>query len=422
MTFSIGRSAPAGTGISLNRRQAIAASTGLAFAGAGFLTTGAAARQGHSPANATPEGAETSASSDEPPLASMLGMVPHSLVMAGNGGPYWFYCDFARQFAALGMDRDAAGPDLEAIPVATATIALLPGSNAYSYSFVEEFTSSIGFQPLLARQHLMIGDPPEQITMFKGGFDPGRVLAAWEETGYQPVATSSGIEAWSSGPDGEFDIEHPVQRFVFASLNNVAIVDDVLIYANTLDLLNVVLDHIAGGGVTSLDDEVWGPVIESLPETVVSAMAVTPVLDWMEPNLDLERMEAIQADLDAVREAVGPMPDATAMILAVDEGAVPIDFEWDGMPAPVDAGTMFVRLGTQSAEDAEQVARVVVARGESLTSLVTGAPYSELIVAEREAAEGTTAAIDFTQLTSPRVWSSMVLSRDVLLFVPDSSL
>src|SRR5690606_31505019 len=138
------------------------------------------------------------------------------------------------------------------------------------------------------------------------------------------------------------------------------------------------------GGASSLEDEVWGPVIQSLPETVVSAMALAPVLDWMEPNLDLERMEAIQAEMDAVREVAGPMPDATAMIVAVDERAVPPDFEWDRLPAPVDAGTMFVRLGTESAEDAEQAARVVVARSESLSSLLTGEPYSELIVAERE--------------------------------------
>ncbi len=422
MTFTIGRSVPAATGTVLNRRQALAAGTGLAFAGAGLLTPAAMARQGHAPSQATPEASDTPTPANDTPLTTLLRMVPHSLVMNGQGGPYWSYCDFARQYAALDMDRDGAGPDLREIPIPTATIALMPGSNAYSYSFVEDFTSSIGFQPLLMGQHLMIGDPPEQITMFKGEFDPRALVAAWKETGYQPVETSSGIEAWSIGPDGEFAVDHLVQRFVIAAMNNVAIVDDVLIYANTLDLLNVVLDHIAGGGATSLDDEVWGPVIQSLPETVVSAMAVTPEMDWMWPNLDLERLEAIQSEMDAVREAVGPMPDVNAMIVAVEEGAVHVDFEWEGLPAPVDAGTMFVRLGTQSAEDAEQAARVVVARSESLSSLGSGEPYSELIVAEREAAEGTTAAIDFTQLESPRVWSNLVLMRDVLLFAPDSSL
>jgi hypothetical protein len=178
MTSKIGRSAPAGTGITINRRQAVAAGTGLAVAATSLLTSGVTARQGHAPAQVTPDGSSTPTPADDSPLVTMLRLVPHSLVMAGNGGPYWFYCDFARQYAALGMDRDGAGPDLENIPIATATIALMPGSNAYSYSFLEEFTSSIGFQPLLMAQHLMIGDPPTQITMFKGEFNSGRLIAA----------------------------------------------------------------------------------------------------------------------------------------------------------------------------------------------------------------------------------------------------
>lgn len=422
MNRSNDRNIPAGPDISLSRRQAIAGGASLALAGTSLLAPGATARQGHSPARATPEGSDTPTPAGDSPLTTLLRMAPNALVMAGNGGPYWTYCDFARQFASLGMDRDGAGPELDNVPLATATIALMPGSNAYSYSMVEEFTSAIGFQPLLMGQNLVLGDPPEQVTMFKGDLEPEALIAAWEASGYEPVTTSSGIEAWSSGPEGEFEIDHPVQQFVFAAMNNVAIHDDVLIYTNTLALLNAVLDHLAAGGTSSLADEVWGPVIATVPETVVSAMGLAPVLDWLDPGLDMEQMEAIQADLDAVREVAGPMPAATAMIVAVDEGAVPIDFEWDGLPAPADAGTMFVRLGTSTIEDAEQMARVVVARSEALRSAITGAPYSEYIEAERQAAEGSTAVIDFTQLKSPRVWSSMVMSRDVLLFVPDSAL
>lgn len=403
-----------------NRRTSL--KTSLALAGALIAVPPALtqAQQGHAPSQATPASESTPISTDDFGLVTLLSLIPQSRLAAVEGEPYWSYCDFQRQFASLGLHHDISGPDLENEPAAIATLALAPGAQAFSFAMVEEFAEAIGFHPLGVNQSLSMGSPPEMINLFRGVFEPEALIAAWEAAGYVLAETNSGTSAWTIGPDGEFDVENPIQSFVIASMNNVAIVNDVLVYTNTLALLNEVLDHIADGTPSLADDEVFGPIIQTLPQTIVSSMGLAPIIDISIDPLSPEQIEAIQGELDEAREIAGPMPQMTAMVVAVDEGAVPLDFEWNDLDVS-DAGTMFVRIGYQTQEDAQQAAEVVVARAESVPSLVTGAPMSDLIEPVNSGVEGTTAMVDFTQLESPRVWSSMIFSRDVLLFIPDDA-
>jgi hypothetical protein len=356
----------------------------------------------------------------------MLGMVP-----AGYSpdfeeiGVGWYYADIARQFAALGLHHDIDGPDFENEPFVPATYALAVGSNVFNYSRVAELTGAIGFQPLGVDQAMYVGAPGSQLSMFRADFDLEKLVATWSDSGYQPYETASGIPAWTIGPEGEFDFDHPIQSMVIAELNNVAIVDGVLLYAPRMDLLERVLSFVDSGEASMASDPVFGPLAESLPETTVSAMAMPP----LEPELIYlempeETRESVEERFSEALEEFGSMPASTGIVAAVSEGAVPVDWEWpleNGTPVPnarENAGIAHIRLRMESPEDAARAVEVVTGRWNSLISPRTLMPYTDQAALDAIDANGNVAMFDLVQVEHPRLWQELFFSRDVLPFVP----
>ncbi len=404
-----------------NRRTMLAGSAALALAGALVMPSANALAQatpsnGHNP---FPASTPAAASAGPAGLLALLECVPDTMLNRGDGsGVHWYYADIAQQFAALGLHHDERGPAMNDDPWVLGTYALATGSNAFQYALVTDFTDAIGFQPLGVNQTLLVGDPPNQLTLFRRPFDLERLEAAWEATGYLREAATNGATVWTIGKEGEFEITHPVQRVVIAAFNNLALLgDDILACAPTMELLEEAIATFESGDGSAAQDPVLGLTLSTLPDTTVSAVAATPSLFGPPRVQTAEEQEAIDALLDESDADVGSMPEIDGMIVAVNAGAATADFfEDQSMTPPDGAGLAMIRLVTISPEDAEQAIEVVEHRWNSMSSLYTQQPFIELMAIESTSVDGNIAEIDFIQLRSPKVWLDLVIMQDLLPF------
>ncbi len=403
--------------LTMNRRQMMLGAASMALGG-GLAASNASARQGHSPNQPA-----TATSGGPPPLMTMLGMVPDGIAADSDDTRVnWTYTDIARQFDALGLPHGIDGFDLENNAFIDAIVPLKFGSHVFDYSRVEEF---IGFQPMGVDQALYVVGAESSFSLFRADFDVERLVAAWLASGYEPVETASGVPAWTIGPEGEFDLDHPIQGSVLRQFNNVAVVDDILIYNSRMDLLERALSIAENGEPSMASDPVFGPLAESLPETTVSALSLPPI----PPDLGFvvmsdEEREPIEAAFEEALWEFGSMPASTGIITAVSAGAIPLDWEWpleNGTPSPnarENAGTAYIRMGMASPEDAATASEVAAGRWNSLRSLLTLMPYTDMAEVAAAEASGNVAMLDLVQLERARLWSHMFEIKDVLPFVP----
>lgn len=279
----------------------------------------------------------------------------------------------------------------------------------------------IGFQPLGVDQTLLAGDPPTQLTLFRGGLDPDRLKVARTTSEYADEMSASGVAYWTIGPDGEFDVSNPVQRKMFAAFNNLAILgEDILVCAPTAALLERAIATWESGEGSAALDPVLGLPLHTVPDTTVSAIAATPGM--FEP-LSAQTPET-QELIDESNAAVGAMPPIEGMIVGVEAGAVAAEF-YEGQRATPDpevgGGIALVRLVTTSASDAGQAMAVAGHRWNSMNSIRTTQPYTELMEIVSTEVKGAVAALDFRQLRSPNVWLNMVFGQDLLPFLVDGT-
>ncbi|MBA2468784.1 MAG: hypothetical protein H0V37_05215 [Chloroflexia bacterium] len=401
----------------VSRRRVLAASAG-ALTGSAALIGALKAQAESTPAGGhNPLAQPDSTVAGPEGLATLLSYVPQRFVQGtGGSGLHWYYADLAQQFDALGVPRDEQGPDGENEDWLPALMTLATASGAFQFARVPEFTDGIGFNPLGVDQTLLAGDPPNQITLFRGGLVPANLVIAWELAGYTLMVTSDGTSIWSIGTDGELDLQHPVQRAVMAAFNNVTLIGDILVCAPTQELLEDALAAGAGGAPSAAADPVFGASLRTLPETTVSAIAVSPAAIGFTTDITLSasatpeeaaRLDDLIAQSD---ENIAPMPPYAGLIAAVEAGAVANE-EGDG------AGTAMVRIVTASTEDGERATRVVEYRWNEGRSLSTGQPYVELMEITGLSVDDGIAVIDFEQLWSPRVWSDLIMMGDTLPFM-----
>ena len=396
----------------VDRRRLLAAGAGAALAGAGL------ARPLQAQSESSPSGGHNPFSQPEATFAgpeglvAVLSCVPLSsmLVLNEGSGVHWYYADLAQQFDAVGVSRDEDGPDDGNEAWLPALMTLATASNAFQFARVPEFTDAVGFNPLGVDQTLLVGDPPNQLTLFRGALDPARLAAAWDIAGYTMMSTSDGTSFWSIGTDGEVDLEHPVQRSVIAAFNNLALEGDILFCAPNRDLLEMALATARGDSRSALESPAFGPALRTLPETTVSAIALRASAVGMSSNLDSIEAGPVD-DLIVQSDAeVGSMPPHAGLITAVGAGAVTNE---DG----AGAGTAMIRIVTGSADAAEQVTKVVEYSWNEGTSLRTTQPYTNLMEITVLDVDGDVAMIDFQQVSTSRVWSDLFFTRDTLPFI-----
>lgn len=405
----------------LHRRQFTAGSVAALAAATVLRAAGNARQSGQSPF-ASPAAEEQSSGDHLLPLTDLLAMIPLDVIsFPESSGFQWEFADLARQFASLGLHHTSAGPDFENEPFVHALYSLALTSSVFQAVLKEEFLEAIGFQPLGMNQTLTAGLAPNQVTLFRGDFDPDVLIAAWTASGYQQVTSLNGSTVWTIGTEGEFEVTNPVQQSVLSAMNNLAIVDDVLVCSPQLALMNEVLTLVVDGGKSALDDPDTGPIIPTLPEDMVSAAAVRA--DAFQ-DAEMPLQSEVESTLASIRSGVGDMPPITGLITAVGEGATALDSDWspDGTPVAAtrpDSGKAYFRLGTDSPEDAALAVKVVERRWAELRTLRTQEFYDEILRPTNMYVEGSVAAFDFVQVRSPNVWLQIVVSRDLLPLLPD---
>lgn len=405
----------------LHRRRLLA---GLGLSGlalTGIIPHGAAQ---HSPF-ATPTVAEATGSALDGPLGTLLAMVPLSLVESQTQGSFWTYSDIARQFESLGMTHSIDGPDTENEPFVDATYALAAMGNLFTFAMDEELAAAIGFRVLGLDQMLYIGNPPNQVQLFRAPFDAEQLVAAWQESGYEERVSDTGVSIWTIGPDREISPDHPIQRKALSEMNNLALVGDVIVASPALEHVEQVLTHIASDGASLLDEPLTGPAIATLPETIVSAMAIPASALGISP-FEIEAVDAQTDEIEAIRAEFGQMPPIQGLIAAVNEGAIIADSDWspDGTPVATprsDIGAAFWRMNAATPEDAEQIRAIVEARWNRLRSLATGLPYTDYMGITATRVVDSVAEIDFQMLTNPTFWLRLIYQRDVLPLAPDNT-
>ncbi len=396
----------------VSRRRLLAAGTGAAV-GTGVLVRSLLAQADPSPSgghNPFSQPAPTVAGPER--LSTLLAYVPQSLVASSaESGIHWYYADLAQQFDTLGISRDEDGPDEENEPLLPALMTLATASSAFQYTRLPEFTDAIGFNPLGVDQTLLVGAPPEQLTLFRANFDGSRLESAWQAAGYVRESAPGGQEFWTIGPDGGFEIEHPIQRVVFAAFNNVVLVDDdLLLCAPTRVLLEEALaTHERGDGASS--DPFFATSLPTIPGTMVSAMSVSPSGVGFSASTAEEMGGELNELISRSDAAVGPMPRFDGLITAVGAGAVASEDD-------ANAGAAMVRIVTSTPVDAAQVLAVVEYRWTEGTSVRTSQPYTELMEITSMYVDGAVAIIDFQQVRSPSIWRDMIIGRDTLPFIP----
>lgn len=343
-------------------------------------------------------------------LLELLSFVPRDMLdRLAASGVHWYYADLAQQFDALGVPRDDDGPDPDHENWLNAQLALMAASNVFQFAMDRELTAAIGFDPLAVDQSLLAGDPPDQLTLFRGAFDRPGLVAAWEGSGYRLMESRAGTSFHSIGTDGEFELTHPIQSRMFAAFNNMTLIGDTLVCAPTLELLEAALAARAGDTSSVVEDAVFGPLVAALPGTAVSAMALTPEAVGIAAPPDPSQ-GAVADDLISQSDAaVGQMPIYQGLVTAVAAGAVANE-AGDG------AGTAMIRIMAGSAAEAKAVTDVVAYRWSEGRSLYTNQPYTDLMRITGLSTNGAVAMIDFEQLRSPRVWSDLFFRRDTLPF------
>lgn len=402
--FHFDRSAPYRRGVS--RRLLIAgtaAYAGMAALGPRGGTAQGTATPGASPIAGSPHAAER--------LGDLLSRVP-----AGQlGGPdpsTWLFTwvDVQAQFIAFG-DPDPSGPET---PIVAMTSSLVSQDPLIMYGTDPGVKETFGFSTLEAHQVLVTGSMPNQVTYYAGGLPTGELPAIWEAAGYARKQGAQGAY-WTVGEDGEVDLASPVGRFGAGMLNNVAIIDDVVVFAPRLELIEAVQALVASGGESAAAVPEVSVLLGTLPVDAVNVIAVPgPGLDATSITPENPGMPISQTVMDLLAEsddAVGPMPVVELAFFGVTAGT----------PVP-EAGAdtfMFADLLTGSPEDAAQAAAVVTWRVEHMHSPVAEYAYDELLVvdADREAASGPVATMAFTSPQGWSVWGPMLGRRDVWPFV-----
>ncbi len=329
------------------------------------------------------------------------------------------WVDWAAQFAALGIADPYAEDDLFSLTRPAMTFDPLVDYTLQAARGEEpgpDIVELVGFRPLDVHQVLAVGDLPDSLRFYRGGFDIRGLQATWEANGYQRKTNEHG-EYWTLGEDGEVDMQNPVQRALLYVVNNVAILDETtVVYASTLDSLAPVMALARGEGQAAVDDADLAQLIDVMPSDAVNAFALPGERfrsDRIQSQAPGVTVEEYFAESDA---AVGPMPETRMALFGVTAGLRATSSP-EGQSTPVPPGNpdahAFLFFLTESAEDARSAAEVAYWRLEHLVSPATGLAYADHFIpanAIEDAVAGDVMIIRYTGPTARDAeWRAMVL-------------
>lgn len=355
-------------------------------------------------------------------LTDILQRLPGTLATADEPPVVFTFVDLEAQLKAL--DLPPVTPDGRGDPpsreVMDATAPLPLGSiDAFHYARTPEFTDAISFDPLAVHQVLQAGFLDSKATLFRGGFDPDRLRAAWEAAGYEPVTiatTTTGQTAWTIGPDGDHDLAHPVKRMALGAMNNVLLLDDEwLLFTRTQATLEAIAAFAAA---TTADSLFAAPgVSETVAMLNDETIAVTAIAGRMlTPERTFAEGIALPEALIAADAETGPLPAASLLAMAVTGGIRALQSGED-VSALGDI-VVQARLAMTTPADATSAVVIVPDRWGRVPTRVAEVPYETYLSLDHAEAIGLVAAFDYTIAGPPaQAWVRLIDDRDWLPFV-----
>ncbi|MGB3330508.1 MAG: hypothetical protein WBA46_16230 [Thermomicrobiales bacterium] len=385
----------------------------LATAGAAMLPlTGIAAS-----ARATPSPAAMRREKPAPSLeilTDILQVLPGTLAEMEQPGVLFTFVDLEAQRNALDLppfDPEAAEQSVDQWNA----ISMLPlWMTPFLYARDEEFIALLGFHPLTTLQAMEINTGPRRVTLLRGDFAMETLATAWEAAGYTRMETSTGAPAWSSGPDGHFSPDDPLQRRATGSLNNVMQLDgEWLVFTRFFDQLDAIATFAAATTADSLFAAPGvGETIAMLHDETVATIAIPGSM--LTPEETIQDGSTAQDAITAADAETGPLPAADLLMMAVNGGLVPVE---GGNRSVLDEIVVQACLAFPDQQMASAAATTIVHRWETLNSQVTGAPYTDYMTVTESGAVSGVASLDFTIGGSPAYFQMMVRERDWLPFV-----
>jgi hypothetical protein len=382
--------------------------------------------------NGTPVSESTANLSGGPErIASLLQLIPATYGDVVAQQPlFCYYADVQRQLEATGVEPYQPGSDSLPEGFIDATGVLALAAQAYNYGLVPEFVETFGFSPLQAEESMLIGAPPHDLTIFRGGLDLEALTTAWQASGYARETVASGAEVWTAGKEGELDLTTLVSKYGLGALNNAAIIgDDTVVFGRYFTDIEAVVNQVADPQASLVDHAGLEATIATLGEDTVSIVATTGAFLDVWSMVLPEQRELIEEWFDDSDEATGLFPDVNVAAFGITAGAIGPAFTETGQGTPDaspvssspategDGGVVQVRLDVGSEEAAGTAVAAVDYRWNGWQSAVTGDPYTDLMtIVTAEPLGGGVAAIDFRPVVSNRVWLDMVLRRDLLPF------
>lgn len=353
-------------------------------------------------------------------IGTLLGAAPKREIE--DAAPVsFYYADLAGQLASAGIERPDADRQLTELPAgfAEATMAIPLASRPFVAALDPEWFSTFGFNPLAIGQSLDLFDAPNVVSIFSGGFDPGRVERALEASGYQPVLQESGGSYWTFGDDLALDT--PVGRLGAGQMNHAMVSDAFLVFAQREEDVQVVSWAIAGNEPSMLDQEVWAEMVSMFSRDTVGLIPLAPHV--------LRNMSG------AASPVASPVPEGgfgevTYLAFGVRAGSrsAPLALVGEGTPepepasdaAPLVPARIEARIWYGSEETAAREVEAIPVRWAETSSIFTGEPYSDLMkIEDARVSEQNPHVVEVDFVADiPNRWTQLIHSADLTPLVP----
>ena len=409
----------------LSRRSLLVQTGSLA---AGLATIGATSDQPQGDFG-TPETIDTQAAGPGK-IESWLAMIPAALVETINRDrPLFWWADLKRQFESVGAPAfDAESNEFRNVILA-ATFHLGLDSMAFQPSIDEVFISTFGFSAFQTHETMRISLAESNVLIFRGGMPIDDLAGIWEAVGFIRETSTSGIEIWSFGDDGMFDLGHEASTYFIDGMTNATILDETVIFSNLFPNLESIANHRIEKGTSILDLYPFTDLLATLTEDIVAAVGLAG--DYFELSSIVESHQFSEPpreiDPEISEPGVFPVPICgmfaitagmiVSEVLPTDQPDLVLDLLVDGVESNV--GVVESRLAFATPDEAETASELVEDRWNSLQSLTVEEALTDLMVLDASGTDDATptiATFDFQQLKNNRTWRDMILTKDLLAF------
>ena len=409
----------------LSRRSLVVQTGSLA---AGLATIGASGGQALGILG-TPEPTGSQASGPAN-IESLLAMIPATLVeTTDRSQPLFWWADLKRQLESVGAPAfDTESNDFRNVLLST-TFHLGVDSMAFQFSIDEVFITTFGFSAFQTHQTMRVSLADSSLLIFHGGIPMTNLPGIWEASGFVRETSTSGIEIWSSGKDGMFDFSHEASTYFIDGMTNVIKFDETIIFSNLFTNLDAIANQSIEIGTSILDLYPFSDPLSTLTNDIVAAIGLAGDYFELSSLVESHQFSDPPLEIDPEISEPGLFPVPTCGIFAITEGMMVADVLPTEQPDLVldllakgvesNVGTVEVRMAFTTSEDAVVASDLIEDRWNSLQSLTTEEPLTNLMTligAGTDTAVPTVAAVDFNQLKNNRFWRDLILTRDTLAF------